>query len=388
MLRFLTPSIMAACLFTHAAQADDPSDFFRNGHFFGELRYQYETDHQDGTPNGAPANTLRADLGFETGLYRDLTARVDYQVVRHITTADDPERSQFREAWLMWTGLPDTSAKGGRQEILFDNERFVGNADFSQSDVSFDAGRASWSPLDGLTFDYAYVWAISRTPQDWTGDNHLIHGAYAYADWLHLAAYGYILDISQNSSLSSQTYGARASGAKAVGDDLEFDYLAEYATQSDNADNPDSYRVRYWHLTPRMSWKDITAQAGFESLGGDGADAFQTPFASRHDFNGWAGMFTTTPVDGLDDRYGRLSYRLDGPGLLKDTSLDAIFHDFRAERVSTHYGNEWDFQARRSFETKDFLTKEWDVTAQFASYRADKIFANTSKFWLQVGTKF
>lgn len=386
------------------ARADDPLTLFRNGHFFGALRYRYEQVQQDGFSQSAQANTLRADLGFETGLWHDFTARVDYQAVRQIGEDDfndtengnvafpiiaDPDRGQFREAWVMWTGLPGAAIKGGRQEIILDNQRFIGNADFRDNDLTFDAGTASWSPVDDLSFQYSYVWNVNRVAKaDVDGNTHLLHATYDYADWLHLAAYGYLIDVNQIPAQSSQTYGVQATGAKPLNNNIEIDYLAEYARQSDYTDNPDDYNLRYWHLTPSLLWKNVTLQAGYESLGGNGTDAVQTPLATLHSFNGWADLFLTTPANGLDDRYGRLGYKIPGSNWFGGTRLDAVYHDFKAERTSTHYGNEWDFRALRSFETKDFLTKEWTVSAQYSTYKADALFADTDKFWLTIGTAF
>jgi hypothetical protein len=402
-LTFFLP-LVAALAAVAPARAGSLEDAFSNGHFFGELRYRYENVEQDGIAKTAQAHTLRADLGFETGLWEDFTARVDFQAVRHLGADDfndlengnvaypivpDPERSQFREAWLMWTGVPDTVLKGGRQEINLDNMRFIGDGDFRQNDISYDAGTAIWSPISDLSFQYTYLWNINRVAKaDFSGNTHLLHGAYEYADWLRLAAYGYFLDINQDATLSTQTYGAQATGAKAFGDGFEFDYLAEYARQSDYADNSDDYRLSYWHITPSLLWRDFIVQGGYESLAGNGTDAVQTPLATLHWFNGWADMFLTTPADGLDDRYGRASYKFPEDGWIGGTQLDAMYHNFRAENTSAHYGNEWDFQAKKVFDTPDAPAKEWTIAVQYAAYDADTLFTNTNKFWLELGTKF
>ncbi|MEZ0223668.1 MAG: alginate export family protein [Alphaproteobacteria bacterium] len=403
MLGFLLPAALAVAV-TPAYAAGGPEDLFRNGHFFGELRYRYEHVDKDGFAMDARANTLRADLGFETGLWMDFTALVDFQTVQHIGDDDfddtengntsfpiiaDPDRHQFRQAWIMWTGIDGVAVRGGRQEITYDNQRFVGNVDFRQNDLTFDAAAVSWSPVSDLTFDYAYIWNINRiSGPDYTGHTHLLHGAYEYADWLRLAAYGYAVDLNQKPLQSSRTFGGQARGEKAVTDDLELGYLIEYASQSDYTDNPDNFDLRYFHVTPSVFWKDFTLQAGFESFEGNGTDAFQTPLATLHAFNGWADLFLTTPAEGLEDRYGRFTYRVSGLGWIDGLAFDVLYHDFDAENTSADYGTEWDFQIRKSFETRDFLTKEWNLSAKYAAYEADTFGADTNKFWLTVGTKF
>ncbi|TAL31929.1 MAG: hypothetical protein EPN97_10240 [Alphaproteobacteria bacterium] len=407
----LLPASLFALLQVPSAQADSPEDLFSKGKVFGQLRYRYENVDQAGLAHTTGvANTLRANLGFETGTYKDFKALVELQTVQRLGDDDyndtvngkttyptiaDPENNEFNQAWIMWSGLPKTSLKLGRQNIILDNQRFVGNVGWRQNDQTYDAGTATFTPVEKLILSYSYVWNINRifgehnAIPDYTGANHLIHGEYTFADWLKIAAYDYLLDIHQKQTLSSQTYGAQATGKVPLVADLKLQYLAEYAHQADYKDSPINFHASYYHLSPSLLWKGVTLQAGMESLGGDGANAFQSPLATLHAFNGWADEFLTTPANGLEDRYGRVGYKLSGLNKWVDgTTFDAVYHDFNAENTSADYGTEWNFQVSKTFKTEDFNIKEWTVTAKYADYNADTLFTDTNKFWLMVDLKF
>lgn len=392
------------------AHADSPEDLIKKGKVFGELRYRYENVDQDGIVKTATANTLRANLGFETGTYYDFKALIEGQAVRHMGHDDfndttngkgtypiiaDPENSEFNQAWIMWSGLPYTSFKLGRQIINFDNQRFVGAVGWRQNDQTFDAGTVTVKPLEKLALVYNYIWNINRifgehhAIPDYSGDTHLLHAEYAYADWLKAVAYGYFTDLEEAQNLSSQTVGMQFTGKAPLNDDWKLQYLGEYARQSDRKDNPNNYDASYFHVTPSLIWKDVTFQVGFETLGGNGTQAFQTPLATLHAFNGWADKFLVTPANGLEDAYIRVGYKVSGINTWVDgTTLDAIYHDFNAEDTSADYGKEWNFQIAKTFKTEDFVAKEWTITAKYADYNADTLNTDTNKFWLMLGTKF
>lgn len=390
--------------------ADSPSDWVTEGKVFGEVRYRYEQVTQDGLAQDASANTIRGNIGFETGVYKDLKGLIEIQAIRHLgndgfndTTngkitypvVADPESTEFNQGWISWSGLPNTELKIGRQKIVLDNQRFVGPVGWRQNDQTFDAGTVIFNPLENLNISYSYLWNINRvfgehSPlPDYTGDNHLIHSTYTFRNWLKVAAYGYFLDIEQTPALSSNTFGSQLTGNIKLSDDWKFQYLAEYAYQRDGDDNPVSLSESYFHLNAGLSWKTLTISGGVESLGGNGVNAFQTPLATGHAFNGWADKFLVTPVGGLEDAYGGVSYKLEGIGNLVDgIKADVIYHDFKAENSSMNYGTEWDFQIGKTFKIDSIVLKEWTISAKYADYNTDGFLTDTNKFWLMMGIKF
>lgn len=390
--------------------AQSLEDAVSNGKIFGEMRYRYEQVEQEGIPRTATANTLRASMGFETGIYKGFNALVEAQTVRHMggdkfndtvngnaayPVIPDPENSEFNQAWLAWSGPAGFSVKAGRQQILLDNQRFVGNVGWRQNDQTFDAASVAFAPSDKTSFSYSYVWNVNRifgehsAIPDYTGNTHLLHGEHAFADWLKVSAYGYFTDINEAPASSSRTLGMQATGKVPLNGDWKFQYLAEYARQRDSKNSPLRYSEDYFHIAPSLSWKNLTLQAGYESLGGNGTSAFQTPLATLHAFNGAADKFLVTPAGGLEDAYGRIAYKIENAEKwINGTTLEAAYHDFRAQSTSVDYGTEWDFQVRKSFTTKDFVVKNWTVSAKYADYQADQHMTDTKKLWLTVNTKF
>ncbi len=309
----------------------------------------------------------------------------------------DPATAELNQFWLSWTGLPQTTIKAGRQVINLDNQRFIGSVGWRQNDQTFNAAAIENKSIENLALSYTYVRTVNRVfghehPQgDWDGNTHLAHAAYAFAPWLNVAGYGYWLDFDIAPASSNMTYGLRLTGDVPLNDAWTFFYEAEGAKQYDHGNNPTNYDENYYLLAPGIKGHGLTLQAGFESLGGDGTNAFQTPLATLHAFNGWADKFLTTPATGLEDAYGKVSYKISGLNeWLDDTTLTAVYHDFSGDR-SADYGSELDLSVGKSFELPDAGQpfKAVDVLFKYADYEADDApFTDTQKAWVQIGVKF
>jgi len=107
-------------------------------------------------------------------------------------------------------------------------------------------------------------------------------------------------------------------------------------------------------------------------LSGNGQQAFTTPLALLHAFNGFADVFVATPADGLEDFYVNLTYKskfdgfkIGGLDLFKDSSFHIAYHDFSAENSGVDYGREIDI----SIKTK--LYKNLGLVLEYAHYEAD-----------------
>ncbi len=94
-------------------------------------------------------------------------------------------------------------------------------------------------------------------------------------------------------------------------------------------------------MEPGIKFSSLTAKIGYEVLSGDGTDAFQTPLATGHAFNGITDKFLTTPDDGLEDIYVKAAYSFAKVPLVEKISLAAAYHDFEADRGGADYGSEW-----------------------------------------------
>lgn len=395
-----------------AAHAGEPEDLIKQGAFYGDIRYRYERVDQDGLPHDAVASTLRTRAGFKTGVYENFQGLFELDLVGRLGKENyndgkngkttypviaDPLTHEINQAWVSWAGLPQTTVRIGRQVVVLDNQRFIGASGWRQNDQTFDVATVENKSVEDLTLFYGFSGNVNRVfghdhPQgDWDMRTHMARAAYAWAPWLNIAGYGYWLDIDLAPASSSRTFGVRLTGEEPVSEGLSFFYEAEAAEQHDHGNNPVDYDATYFHLSPGLKWGGLTLAAGFESLEGDGVLAFQTPLASLHAFNGWADKFLTTPANGLEDAYARISYKVSGAGpWLDDTVFDAVYHDFGAENTGADYGDEWNVQIGRTFKTEKttYPFKEWSFSVKYADYDADDLFTDTQKVWLSIGTKF
>lgn len=381
------------------------------GEVFGHIRYRYETVEQGGIANDAEASTVRTNVGFKTGAYKDFQGLIEAQLVNTIGANDfndtvngktaypvvaDPETAEINQAWVSWSGLPDTVIKAGRQVINLDNQRFVGDVGWRQNDQTYDSVLVANSSIPDLAVAYAHAWNVNRInggdhpAGDLETETHVAHASYKVADWLTATGYGYWIDIGAAPSVSSKTYGVRLTGDVPLNDNWSLFYEAEAATQSDHGSNTASYDEEYYHISPGIKGHGWTLQAGYEELGGDGTNAFTTPLATLHKFNGWADKFLTTPAAGLEDAYAQISYKFANVHeWLDGTTLTAVYHSFEGND-SGDFGDEIDLSIGKSFKLPEGLpAKDIHVLLKYADYNAeDAPYTDTEKFWLQFTLKF
>ena len=86
-------------------------------------------------------------------------ARPPYPVVA------DPESYEINRLQLTNTSIIDTTITLGRQRIVLDDHRFVGNVGWRQNEQTFDALRVVNKHIPNLTID-AVTWARSTACSD------------------------------------------------------------------------------------------------------------------------------------------------------------------------------------------------------------------------------
>ena len=394
------------------AQAETFSDALLHGNFKLDGRYRYEWVDQASRPQNAYAHTFRLRAGYETlafnGFYagiegeitRDLSARRSDGVINTpaLPVIADPDSEIVNRAYVGWImpnslgttddGLGGTRVVLGRQRITYDNERWVGAGAFRQNDQTFDAVSAEARPLENVSVRYAYLDRINRILGNnpgghWASTSHLFGATTNLVPFGLTTAYVYLLDLAPVPRLSSATYGVRYDALYQPSDEWSFGLEAELAHQSDYANNPDNYTVTYSLLRPMVRWNDMTqVSVGWERLGGNGVDALQTPLATLHRHNGWADVFTTTPVNGLDDKHVRFMQDFPDAGFIVNPRLDLRYHDFHAARGGAHYGSEFDADLNMS------VLSRATVGVRFAKYDAKSFDADTTKLWLYVEVQY
>lgn len=368
------------------------------GDWTADLRYRHESVDDAAFARDAEADTLRLRLGWSRAFEHGLSVGAELDAVAELghrfnsgangetayPSVPDARAVELNQAWLRWRG-EQGGAVLGRQRLVFDNQRFIGNSGWRQNEQTFDAAAFDLAPREGVTLRYAWLDRVHRVAGDEAIDPlarerrldaHLANAAWTGAAG-NLVGYGYWLDDRDVATASTRTLGLRWTGQRPLAG-ATFGWSLETARQHDHAGNPRDFGVSYLLVEPTLAAHGLTWKLGWEQLGGNGSSAFQTPLASLHAFNGWADKFMVTPVNGLDDRYAAVSGKL-GRGRLQDKlGWTVAWHDFGADRGDADYGQEWD--ASLGFPLP------WGLSGlvKLADYRSDGFSTDTRKLWLQV----
>lgn len=369
-----------------------------------EARARFENVDQDGLARQADAATIRARAGLRASA-GSWSALAEAQGTLALAgTYDDglhgaatrplvadPQNVALYLAQLQYR-TKTIALTAGRQRIALDDERFVGNVGFRQNAQTFDAVRAEWTALPGLKADVAYAWSVrtiwgvdgnGARQQAVRGDN--VFATLSYATPIGtLGGFAYLIDQDEAAvqayKLSSETYGARLAGKRAVARHVTLSWQASYARQSGYHRNPNDYRAEYYLADAAIEASGAKLGGGYEVLGADGGaalTAFQTPLATGFKFQGWDDKFLTTPPDGVRDLYASAGYAAKAFGPLKAVSVQAAYHRFESDRRVRHYGNELDLLAGGTL-------GRTQLALRYARYAADLFATDTRKLWLQL----
>lgn len=361
-----------------------------------DLRYRMEWVDQEGIDKDALASTARLRLslsvperqGFDAGislqanrvignrLYNDTTGPAHRPVVA------DPADTGLSQAWLRYRYQDSLEARAGRQRLIDDNARFIGNVGFRQLEQTFDALSLAWSPNARWDLDLQYLDRVHRV----FGPNHP-DPLMAEADldsWVavlsrhwgdtRLGVYAHRFEFEDRPA-SHQNLGLRLTGL--LPGTTDFSYRLEFARQSGLADQGPEADQDYWHLALARQHEGWRWFVGHERLGGDGQDSFQTPFATLHAHNGWADRFLSTPATGLRDSWLGMATAAGG------WQLTARLHDFRADRGGDRFGRELNLAASRNLTgpvAKPWATP-WMTELKLAWFDGDEGLADVTKLW-------
>lgn len=376
--------LASSVLTSSLSQAEEFSRAFTEGKVLGDFRLRYETnDTDDGVNKAADALTLRSRIGFETAPVYGVSVLIegsntsatidDYSPeTAGYDGVADPTHSIVNRLQIAYK-KDELSAALGRQRIIFDNSRFVGNVGWRQQEQVYDAVRLGYM-LDDINLQYAFVNKV-HTPGFAHNDaaHHLININYSGLDFATVTGYGYLLKDKEAGSgdQKNNTFGARLNGKQEL-DGIALLYTAEFAAQK-----TDDNSANYMFAEAGVLVSGMTAAVGFESLGSDSGNyGFQTPLATKHAFNGWADEFGATPNDGLNDTYIKLATKV------ADVKLLAVYHDYSADEGSADKGSEVDLQASMDF------AKYYSAGIKYAAYSKGDAGFDTDKGWLWIEAKF
>ena len=187
--------------------------------------------------------------------------------------------------------------------------------------------------------------------------------------------YAYLIENEDVAGLSSQSYGLRLRGTQEF-QPLKVTYGGEVAQQSDYENNTADFEHLYYALDATASWAGISLGGAYQVLEGNGATAFQTPYATGHKFQGFADLFLTTPATGIEDLSATVKYTVKDLGWAEKLGAFVTYHDFSAESSGLNYGSEVDLGAFAKF------GHGLGAEVKYADYRADGFGTDRNKLWL------
>ena len=391
--------VVSAGLVAPAWGAETFGEALSEGDSIVDLRARYESVEQGGFASSADALTSRLRVGYQTAplkgtaflaeavLIGDLVE--DYNSTTNGNTqypvvADPADFAAINRFALINKSLERTTLTFGRQRIVHDDQRFVGNVGWRQHEQTFDGLRAQWgSPK--IKTDLTYAAQVNRvfgpdSPQGkWEGDVVLANFAYTLPVGT-LSLFDYYLDIDNAATVSSNTVGVKLAGSKPLGK-LTATYALAYAQQAEAGLNAANVDTDYDLIEGGLTFAKFGLGLGLEVLGSDGVQGFATPLATLHAFQGWADKFLATPAAGIEDAYVRFNYPLGKRGRFTNVAAVAVFHDYESDVGSTQFGQELDLQLVAR-------TERMALTAKYADYRADALLTDTEKIWVSVDYSF
>lgn len=392
--RLMAALAIFAAASTPAARGAGLGEALTGGKVHLDMRYRFAYVTQDNPLKDATASTLGTRLGYMSGTYHHLQVYLEASNVSTVIADDfnstrnaktgysvvaDPTITVLNRAYLSYSGVPGTRLAYGRQRIVFDNARFIGNVGWRQTEQTYDAVTVTNESLPQTKFVYVHMTNANRV----TGVNAPMHTDVAHVTYsgvkaVKLSAYAYLLDFVGSALPSSKTFGVRLNGSHRLTGDWAVLYSGEYARQSDYADNPAHFGVNYWRAEAGARIHGVTLKGGYEVLGSDGRHSLQTPLATLHAMNGWADQFLVTPAQGLVDRYASAAAGV------RRFRLLLVYHNFKPDTGDGDLGSEWDLKVARP------IGRMTTVMVIYAGYRAGgsggKV--DTDKVWLMGRLKF
>ncbi len=386
---------LAAAMPLAAAEPASLATAFAGGKFSVQARARSETVAQSGLLD-ARALTLRTRLGYTTAAFRGWQAGVEGE---HLVAADgdaysqaglnpaaarravvaDPETTELNQLWLAFAPAR-TAVTVGRQKLVLDQARFIGDVGWRQNQQTFDAAVLRNRDLPGTTVTYAYLDRIHRVfsrrhaQGRWSSDSHLIHVASTAVPGATLTGYAYLLDFAGAAANSCATFGASAAGTRKLDTTTALAWRLEAAAQSDYGASRLAYSAHYVGAEFGLTGAAGGLHLGYERLGSDRGVGFKTPLATLHAFNGWADLFLATPAAGLRNPYVKAVAPL--PGALQAT---AVYHWFESDTGRARLGREFDAMLAGKF------PRGFTAAVKFADFRgASPLWPDVKKVWLQL----
>ncbi len=370
--------------------AADLMSALKSGQVSGDLRYRFETVH-DAEKENSVISTVRTRLSYSTGDYKNISAAIEFEGTFSAFRKDynsginnktqyvsvlDPIGTHANQRYIAYRGLPKTSILYGRQRIVFDNGRFIGDDGWRQNEQSFDGLTISSTLLPKTELTYAHIYQrIGVSFEVERMKSNLLNISYHGLKNHIVTGYSYFFNLEEQPLNSQRTSGARMSGEYSLRRGSSLLYAIEYARQRSYKNSPAFIESDYVNAGLGVEAGNIRLHFGFEQFSGDNEWGFSTPLASKRSFNGRTHQFLETPLSGLRNASLSLSGRFMG------VDLAVTFHDFSTYVGHRYLGNEWNVMATQS------LNEYSDLMIGYAHYSdadsTDGIGSTESRFWFQ-----
>ncbi len=386
--------------------ADTITAALTGGKVSANVRLRYEEVSDDAVINDGEALTLRTRLGYETAPFEGFTAVVEAEDTRTMfgiddyaperagyATIADPKDTEVNRAYLRYRGISRLELGYGRQRLNYDNQRFVGGVAWRQDEQTFDGLTALYTGFTDFTINAAYLTQVNGIMPTFDSDNIedvLLNVSYNGFTWGKFSAYAYLLDHSDeldatvNAGLKfkeNDTLGLRFDGGYIlpIPKPVKVIYTAEYATQdfentAGTIERDADYLFAEGGAVFTMPTMAITAKLAYEELGSDdGLYGFQTPYGTKHAFNGWVDKFLVTPTSGLEDIFA--TFIMAFPAHAVTATL--AYHEYEGNEGSFDYGSEWNFMLVKAF------APNYTVGIKYGAYEGEAAaFKDTDKIWI------
>ncbi|MCC5849267.1 MAG: alginate export family protein [Verrucomicrobia bacterium] len=403
-MKIKTNLMMLLMLPALSVSAEDPTllDAVRGGTPALNLRLRAEYGDEDGKESST-ALTARTRLAYTTAPWEGLSAGLEFEATRAADTDDynaagvtgnpdktviaDPPSTELNQLFLRYT-RGDITGVVGRQRLVLDNARFVGDVGWRQNNQTYDAVTLTFAPTEDLTLLYGYIDGVNRifgsksegAQRRLDSESHIVNLRYSGLPVGTIGVYGYLLDFDNAAALSSDTFGVYLDGRVATGEGNAVAYRFEAATQRDNSASATEGDALYLAASGAYHFGPSLIGIGYERLeadvGEDSSFTFSTPLATLHAFNGWADKFLATPANGLEDVHVRASTLLTG-----DLRFTAVHHWFAATETSDTYGRELNLLLVKPLGSATLIAK-------YANYRADELATDTERLTLEINFAF
>ncbi len=295
----------------------------------------------------------------------------------------DPEGTELNQIFID-AKFDLFKARLGRQKIAYSDQRFIGSVDFRQNDQTFDGLSLNIDLFTSSQLDYAFINNVNRifgddasshlSPEDSRFEvlagirpaalqgnheleGHLINFSVKEWDYLELNSYFYSVNNQTLPSFSNQTQGIRAEFQKQFNRVRLLANLELAAQKQQKSAIEDWIGYSMFEFGARYQRFQLTLRQ--ELLNQKNGQAFITPLATLHKFNGWSDQFLVTPDEGLNDRLLRLQWKK------RPITVDLRYHRYSTRKNATPLGSEINIDLIYS------PARKHEVRIRYADFEAD-----------------